>query len=146
MCVFRCAWIGTKHLSQMDVASSLHYIVFNHTHVFFKFNWLLKQCFHNIELSTFMYHEALPLDTISHAGRWAHTHTTSGAEQWSCSGHCIKTVGMGGESSSPVITSSLHCTQIARSSQAWEMDREYTVVNGYCYPVLNPPLNWVRQG
>ena len=50
---------------------------------------------------------------------------------------------MGGESSSPVITSSLHCVRIARSSQALEMDLENTVVSGYCYPVLNPPLNWV---
>ena len=41
------------------------------------------------------------------------------------SGHAVVTVSkqweFGGESSSPVIASSLHCAQIARSSQAWEM-------------------------
>ena len=42
----------------------------------------------------------------------------------------LQTVGMDGESSCPVIATSLHCTQSARSSQAWEMDREYTVANG----------------
>ena len=68
-----------------------------------------------------------------------HTHTeecTAASKQW----------GTDGESSSPVIASSLHCAQIARSSQAWEMDGVYTVVNGYCYPVLSPPLNWVQLG
>jgi len=38
--------------------------------------------------------------------------------------------GMDGESSSVVIATSLHCTQSARSYQAWEMDGAYTVVNG----------------
>ena len=83
MCAFCFAWIGTKHLSQMDTAISLPYNVFNHMHIFFKFNWLLNQCFHNVELSKFMHHEALPLDTICQAGRWAHMHTVSGADQWS---------------------------------------------------------------
>ena len=65
-----------------------------------------------------------------------HTHPegyTAASKQW----------GMDGELSSPVIATSLHCTQSARSSQAWEMDGKYTVVNGYCYPVLNPSLKWV---
>ena len=68
-----------------------------------------------------------------------HTHPeeyTAASKQW----------GTDGESSSSVIVTSLHCTQIARSSQAWEMYREYTVANGYCYPVLNPSLNWVQLG
>ena len=34
-----------------------------------------------------------------------------------------------GESSSPVIVTTLHCTQSGRSSQAWERDGEFTVVN-----------------
>ena len=68
-----------------------------------------------------------------------HTHTEGyidASKQWR----------MDGESSFLVIATSLHCTQSSRSSQAWEMDGVYTVVNGYYCPVLNSPLNWVRQG
>ena len=83
-------------------------------------------------------------------------HPVSGADQWSYTPrgvHCrIKTVGNGWQSSSPVIATFLHhyvtslnCTQSARSSQAWEIDGEYTVMNGYCCPVLNLPLKWLRQ-
>ena len=74
-----------------------------------------------------------------------HTHPegyTAASKQW----------GMNGESSSPVIATFLHhyvtslnCTQSARSGQAWEIDGEYTVMNGYCCPVLNLPLKWLRQ-
>ena len=67
----------------------------------FMINWLPLQCFHNIELSMFMHHEALPLDTLSHAGRWAHMHTTSGAEQWSYTHREVRTIVH--RSSSPVI-------------------------------------------
>ena len=52
-----------------------------------------------------------------------HTHTEeyiAASKQW----------GMDGESSSAVIATSLNCTQSATSSQAWEMDGEYTVVKG----------------
>ena len=52
-----------------------------------------------------------------------HTHTEgyiAPSKQW----------GMNGESFSAVIATSLHCTQSATSSQAWEMDGEYTVVKG----------------
>ena len=77
-------------------------------------------------------------------------HTVSGTDQWSYTPRWYTAASkqwvINGESSSPVIATSLQCTQSARSSQAWEMDGEYTVANGYCYPVLNPPLNWVQLG
>ena len=130
MCVFCFAWwIGTKHLSQVDTAISLHYNVFNHILILFKFNWLLNQCFRNIYWVKYVHAPwGSPIDTISHADRWAHMHTVSGADQWSYTPRgvhcCIKTVGNGWQSSGPVIATFLHhyvtslnCTQIARSGE-----------------------------
>ena len=88
-------------LSQMDVAISLHHIcIRSHKCILklcktcsLKFHCLPNQCFHIIE---FMHHEALPL-----AGRLAHMHTASGAEQWSYTHREVHTIIH--RSSSPVI-------------------------------------------
>ena len=68
-----------------------------------KFNWLLDQ------------HEALPLDTPTHAGTWALMHTIY-VWSWPVVTHTQMGTLLH-SSSSPVIATSLHSTQSARSSQ-----------------------------